>query len=255
MYYVLEGQGSPVFLIHGLFGDHSNLSLLNKALLQEHYQIIRIDLRNHGQSPHHADMSFLSMAEDIEQLRQKLQLEKISLIGHSLGGKVAMTYCQKYPTYCDKIIILDIAPVNYYRRHDNILNTLSTLSLMPIKNRQFAINYMNDQNIDMMTATFLAKNLKMNPKTKKLEFTINLPYIIANYDIITNDIPQAPPYIKDILFIKAEYSDYLEQKHYPNIIKKFPNARFKIINNTHHWLHVEKPQLVNRLIIKQLQNK
>ncbi|MBY6185044.1 alpha/beta fold hydrolase [Marinobacter hydrocarbonoclasticus] len=251
MHYERHGEGPAVILIHGLFGDRDNLAGLGRALEAEGYQVIRVDLRNHGRSPHHQSMTFAEMAEDLDALRQQLQLEQVALVGHSLGGKVAMTFAQAHPEAVSALVVADIAPVAYHRRHDTILDTLSAIDAATLPSRKAAQQTLMDAGIDAGTALFLTKNLKPQPQGG-FRWQIHLSAIAANYPNLIDALPEGEPWTGPARFIKGEHSDYLLAKHQPQVLARFPNAEARVIAGTGHWLHAEKPQLFNRQVIQFL---
>ena len=115
-----QGQGPAVVLIHGLFGSLDNLGLLARAL-SEHYRVISVDLRNHGASFHSDEMSYPQQAADVLALLDALALDQVSLVGHSMGGKVAMQLAKQAPARVARLVVADIAPVAYpHSRHQNV---------------------------------------------------------------------------------------------------------------------------------------
>ncbi|MEF1291287.1 alpha/beta fold hydrolase, partial [Vibrio sp. M260118] len=122
--YKLEGEGHTIVLIHGLFGNLDNLGLLARDLKQDH-QVLSIDLRNHGLSFQSHQHNYALMAQDVYQLLQHLNLNRYTVVGHSMGGKVAMKLAELAPDQVDKLLVLDMAPVKYTQsRHDNVFNGL-----------------------------------------------------------------------------------------------------------------------------------
>ncbi|MBY6106539.1 alpha/beta fold hydrolase [Ferrimonas balearica] len=251
MHYERHGQGPTVVLIHGLFGDRDNLAGLGRALDAQGYDVIRVDLRNHGQSPHQDSMTFAEMAEDLEQLRQQLNIPRFAIVGHSLGGKVAMTYSQAYPQRVSALVVADIAPVAYERRHDTILATLASIEPGALPSRKAAQQQLADAGIDAGTALFLTKNLK--PRAEGgYRWQLNLDAINANYPNIIAGLPEQAPFTGPVRFIKGEHSEYLQAAHQAEVVRRFPKAEARVIAGTGHWLHAEKPQLFNRQVIQFL---
>ncbi len=251
IHYERHGQGPTVVLIHGLFGDRDNLAGLGRALEAEGLDVIRVDLRNHGRSPHYDSMTFAEMAGDIEALRQSLSLDRIALVGHSLGGKVAMTYAQALPERVSALVVADIAPVAYRRRHDTILATLGRIDAANLPSRKAAQQQLMEAGIDAGTALFLTKSLKPRPEGG-FYWQIHLSAIAANYPNLIAALPQAAPWPGPVRFIKGEHSDYLLPAHQAEVTARFPNAEARVIAGTGHWLHAEKPQLFNRQVIQFL---
>lgn len=159
MHYTTDGNGPVVILIHGLFGDLDNLKALGKSLAA-HFTVIRVDVANHGSSPQVSAMDYPSLAADIKLLIDDLGLESVALVGHSMGGKIAMATALSYPDSVNKLVIADIAPVSYPRRHDAVFNALESLPLHQLNDRRDAIEHMRIHQIDPGTAQFLLKSLK-----------------------------------------------------------------------------------------------
>ena len=156
--YSEQGSGHPVFLVHGLFGSLSNLGNLARHLAAD-YRVVSVDLRNHGDSPHDDEMSQFSMAEDIIELMNLLQLPTAHFVGHSLGGKVAMELAMTDADRVKSLVVVDIAPVSYEDNNLHIINSLYNLSNIDIKDRKAADSYLSDQGVELSVRAFLLKNL------------------------------------------------------------------------------------------------
>ena len=246
--YTEQGIGKPVFLIHGLFGSLSNLGNLARALASN-YRVISVDLRNHGDSPHDAEMSLLSMAKDIVELMDDLSISGAYFVGHSLGGKVAMQLAMSDASRVDGLVIVDIAPVKYEDNNINIINTLNELSKINIKNRKTADAFLSELGIELSVRAFLLKNLRRNT-AGNFELKININAIKANYESHISVAPKGEVFPAPSLFIKGENSDYIEQQHLPIIHSLFPKSSVQTVNDVGHWLHAEKPELFNQLVLQ-----
>lgn len=249
----IQGQGENVILLHGLFGMGSNLGMITKALVETHC-VHSLDLRNHGQSPHTESMTIEQLSSDVKHYIEKQQIKECAVIGHSLGGKVAMQLALDHPQLITKIIIADIAPVDYEDKHSTIINALCELNLEQISTRKEASEQLTVAIPEADVRQFLLMNLT-KAKTGAYQWRMNLEAIKSNYrhlreninsPIIPNNLPA--------LFIKGEYSDYILPEHKDAIQQRFPNANFKIIQGTNHWLHAEKPAVFNRLCVNFLNN-
>ncbi len=126
--YSQSGSGEPLVILHGLFGSSKNWQSLAKQFA-EHFSVYTVDLRNHGESFHDPDMNYTVMAEDLNQLLQQLDIESCRIIGHSMGGKVAMFAALKYPDLFSKLVVADIAPVSYSHDHDSLLEPIMAVRL------------------------------------------------------------------------------------------------------------------------------
>ncbi|BBM65322.1 acyl-CoA esterase [Vibrio alfacsensis] len=247
--YKQEGQGQTVVLIHGLFGSFSNLGLLARDLSQDH-SVISIDLRNHGLSFHTNVHDYPSMAQDVVDLITHLNVQSALVIGHSMGGKVAMKVADIAPQLVKQLMVLDIAPVAYdTNRHENVFSGLQAVIAEQPTNRQQAMTILA-QHIEIDgVRQFLSKSLFNNDG--KMDWRFNVGSLLRNYtniigweEITPTDIPT--------LFIKGGDSDYLMPEHQPAVKRQFNNAKAHIIANTGHWLHAEKPAEVLRVIRKHI---
>lgn len=243
--YNKTGQGPAVFLIHGLFGSLSNFGLLHKHL-QSHYTVISVDVRNHGESPHSNNMSYPAMAQDLLDLAARLGLARFSLVGHSMGGKIAMAVAMLAPEKIDKLIVADMAPVTYQPRHQSVFAALNKVPVPGINSRNEA-NMILAQGIqEVGVQQFLLKSLYRSEAGFQWRF--NLHTLAQEYDSISQWPFSENCYQGDTLFIKGERSDYLITDYTATVLAQFPNAKMKIINNTGHWLHAEKPTIFNKLV-------
>ena len=171
--YKQEGQGQTVVLIHGLFGSFSNLGLLARDLAQDH-SVISLDLRNHGQSFHSDDHSYTLMAQDVAKLLNQKDLEPVIIVGHSMGGKVAMKLAEVAPQYVKQLIILDMAPVAYQvHRHKDVFQGLIAVDQRKPTTRQQALDLLA-QHIEIDgVRQFLSKSLYKNDDVFTWRFNVN----------------------------------------------------------------------------------
>jgi esterase len=242
--YETQGSGPSVVLLHGLFGDLDNLKSLGRAL-QHDYQVIYVDLRNHGNSPHTPSMNFAEMAADLQQLLSSLKLDAVHLIGHSLGGKVAMEFALRYPKQALSVVAADIAPVAYKANHVAILEALSALDLTTLRTRKEADQALAKSIDNVGIRQFLLKNLRHDADT--FCWRLNLAALQHNYLTLTGAVTDGC-YTGPILFIKGGASDYLIADHEAAIKQRFNTVELKVIEGAGHWLHAEKPQIFNRLV-------
>ncbi len=241
-----EGQGSCVILIHGLFGSLSNLGLLAKDLARDH-RVISVDVRNHGQSFHHSEHNYVVMAEDIAQLVTHLNIDRFTVIGHSMGGKIAMQLSALLTQQCSKAIVLDMAPVLYPdRHHDSVFAGLKAVAKQKPNSRQQALSLLAQHVEQPEVCQFLSKSLYKD-SDNTFAWRFNVDSLWDNYHNILDWQP-LPAAKLPILFLKGANSDYIKPEFQTQITTQFPQAKAHIIANTGHWLHAEKPQEVNRAI-------
>ncbi|MDH3537807.1 MAG: alpha/beta fold hydrolase, partial [Gammaproteobacteria bacterium] len=129
-----SGSGQPLVVLHGLFGSGRNWQSHTRQFASR-CQVINVDLRNHGQSFHADEMNYPIMADDVAQLLQRLELADCNLLGHSMGGKVAMTLAVNYPALVSRLIVADIAPVSYFHHYDDLIEPILALPLDAIESR------------------------------------------------------------------------------------------------------------------------
>lgn len=241
----ISGEGEPLILLHGLFGSLDNLGGVARRL-DNGWQVHALDQRNHGSSPHTDEMDYPAMAADVIAYMDAQGLEQAALLGHSMGGKVAMQVALSYPERVTAIIVADIAPVTYKARHDAVLEGMKRLDLRGIESRQEADKRLADFVEIPGVRQFLLKNLERIPADQAADadqifrWRLNLPVI----DVCYQNLAAAPegngPYNGPVLFLKGADSAYIQEKHQDTIHQLFPAAELKIIEGTGHWLHAEK---------------
>ncbi|KGY12422.1 histidine kinase [Vibrio tubiashii] len=245
--YKLEGEGHTIVLIHGLFGNLDNLGLLARDLKQDH-QVLSIDLRNHGLSFQSHQHNYALMAQDVYQLLQHLNLSRYTVIGHSMGGKVAMKLAELAQDQVDKLLVLDMAPVRYSQsRHDNVFNGLKAVIKQKPTQRKQALEILAEHIELEGVRQFLSKSLYN--AGEHLTWRFNVESLAENYWHILGWEP-IETIATPTLFIKGGDSDYLTQEHQTEVQNQFSNAKAHVIANTGHWLHAEKPAEVLRAIRK-----
>lgn len=236
-----------IFVIHGLFGNLSNLTGVVNSL-REYHNVISVDLRNHGNSPHSPTMSYQEMADDLFELADHLNIKNFSLLGHSMGGKVAMACALQQPERINKLVVADIAPVVYGDKHQDVFTGLQALTNEPLTDRKAADVVLSKYINTAEVRQFLLKSL--HKKEGKYQLQFNLAAIIANYSAIRGWITTDQVFNKEVLFIKGANSDYIQTQHQADILRLFPKAQAKVISNAGHWLHVEKAKIFNRLVVQ-----
>lgn len=241
----ITGQGQAIVLIHGLFGSYENLGVIARALAGQ-WQVVNLDMRNHGRSDWHDSMSYALMAEDVKDTLDHLGLDQVILLGHSMGGKIAMEFALRYPERVNKLILADISPVQNRPRHHEILSALDGIDLNNLQSRQQADQQLALSINETGVRQFLLKSLYKEDKQFRWRF--NIKALIANYPQLLEAPPSKGPYTGPTLFIKGAESDYLLPEHQSLIQQLFPNSKAKIIMGTGHWLHAEKPVAFAKIV-------
>jgi esterase len=256
------GQGEPVVILHGLFGTLDNWQTIAKQLGETHLVYI-LDLRNHGKSPHtEGVMNYHILAEDVALFMQQNWIHSATIIGHSMGGKVAMQMSMDYPDLVEKLIVVDIAPKKYKGGHEEIFDALLNLDLSKLTDRKVAEVYLMDKlKNDVGTVQFLLKNLSRrtdnvdvgNPvnsgKGGGFEWKMNLSVLHRDYHILMDTFEVTDTFDKDTLFIRGGNSNYIRDADFETIKSIFPKAKLETVEGAGHWVHAEKPkELLEKLL-------
>lgn len=244
LHYQTQGQGQPLILLHGLFGSSDNWGVVAKHFAQ-HYQVISVDLRNHGKSPHSATQTYAQMADDILTLCDSLGLAQILLLGHSLGGKVAMQFATQHPQRMGKLIVVDMAMRAYADAHTHLIDAMLALDLSQLKTRAEADKALSQRITNTMVRQFLLMNLIK--QEDQLKWCINLPALKANYPALQSPVCEGAHYQAPCLFIRGERSDYVQAEDIAQIKRHFVKAQFVSLP-TEHWVHAEQPQLFIQVV-------
>jgi len=244
------GSGPNVVLIHGLFGMGSNLGALARSL-QEKYRVFSVDLPNHGRSGSLPGADIPAMARQLIAWMDQQGLLSASLVGHSLGGKVAMEMALHNPLRVDCLAVADIAPVEYPPHHRNEFAALEAVSAAQCQSRAEAAEIMSGFLQDDGVVQFLLKNLARTP-AGSYGWRFNLAEIVSSYPAIRAAVTSDTVFSGRVLFIKGGDSDYIQEEHRDCILSLFPSATLKVIPGCGHWLHAEQPRLFNNLVSRFL---
>ncbi|MCV2403320.1 alpha/beta fold hydrolase [Marinomonas sp. C2222] len=235
-----SSSGPNLIIIHGLFGNADNWHSIAQNLA-EHFNIYCIDLPNHGLSSSMPDATYPKMAQEVLDWASENNLGEFYLLGHSMGGKVAMQMAalDQHKTIL-KLIVADIAPVDYEPSHTRILEGLNVLTQTKVSSRKEADSILSDYVEMPAVRQFLLKNL-VKSETGQLTLRLAVEHISNSYPTILKKPVFEQAVMTHTLFIKGEHSDYIIPKYQKNIMTAFPQASFKILTGTGHWLHAEKP--------------
>jgi len=238
LYYRELGEGDPLVILHGLFGFSDNWQTHAKKLA-EYYRVILVDLRNHGRSGWSDDFSYEIMADDVLELFDDLSLEDVVLVGHSMGGKVAMHLAAKREEVLQKLIIVDMGVKAYPMHHEHIIAGINAVQLDSISARSEAEAQLK-QHIDSEgVRQFLLKNMYWKEKGK-LAWRMNI-------EVLERDMPEilksfeADEIFTPTLFIRGELSNYVLDEDIPSIEAQFPDLEVITIKGAGHWVHAEAP--------------
>ena len=237
----LGEKGSPIVILHGIFGTSDNWVGIAKVLSENH-QVFLLDLRNHGHSPWSDEFDYQVMSEDLLEFIQDHSLEKPLLIGHSMGGKVVMQFDLNHPNIAHKIVVVDIAPKFYPVHHSLILEGLNSLDVANLENRQAANEHMKRFEDNEGVRQFLLKNLYRNAE-QQFAWRINLKVITKNIVVVGHELLVPAASNTETLFIKGADSHYIQPEDERYIAEIFPNFELVEIPGAGHWVQAEQPEL------------
>lgn len=234
-------QKQPLIILHGLLGSMDNWRSQAKGLSQLQ-PVITVDLRNHGNSPHLQGMSYREMYDDVVSLAQHLSIESFDLLGHSMGGKVAMQLALSRSELINRLIVVDIAPKPYPLWHQETLHAMLTAPIETFRSRSDADNYLKQTISDQTERNFIIKNLQRNEEGS-FDWKVNLKEISRGYLKIAGFTTAEQQFNKDTLFIKGQNSTYIQDSDAPIISQLFPNSTQIAIENSGHMPHFEQAEL------------
>ncbi|EPY8426237.1 esterase [Citrobacter youngae] len=238
-------NNSPIVLVHGLFGSLDNLGILARDLVADH-DIIQVDMRNHGLSPRSPEMNYPAMAQDLLDTLDARQIEKAIFIGHSMGGKAVMALTALAPERVERLVAIDIAPVDYHvRRHDEIFAAINAVTDAQASSRQQAASVMRQHLQEEGVIQFLLKSFVDG------EWRFNVPVLWDQYPHIVG-WETLPAWEHPALFIPGGNSPYVTEAYREQLLAQFPQARAHVIAGAGHWVHAEKPDAVLRAIRRYL---
>jgi len=240
----------PIIMLHGLFGSKSNFkAITSQKRISNGRRIFHVDLRNHGNSPHDAIMTYEAMAEDVLLLIQKQELRRPIIFGHSLGGKVAMATAMVEPATPGGLIIADIAPFTYKEHHahtvssSTIVRYLLEMPIIGVHTRKEVADEVQKvlPTLSPEIVQFLMTNFV--PETNARDWwkwRCNLP-VIKSYMVELGAWPFRQSWDGPCRFIKGEDSDYISDESKDSIHENFSNADIITMKDVGHWLHAENP--------------
>lgn len=258
------GSGPVLIILHGLYGSSDNWITIARRL-EDHYRVLLPDLRNHGASPHTPTHTFTGMVADLAQFFEETGTENAFLIGHSMGGKVAMQFAAEYPKKVNRLMIIDIAPKNYLagnssykhiRQHEMILELLQNPDLSRFHSRRELDDFFSTKINEESVRLFLLKNIHRN-KTGLFEWKINAGVLKDSFRSMVSEVDQdwfeerIPITAYPVTFVRGLNSDYVSDEDWKEIRKIYPEAILVSFQDAGHWLHAEQPDKLIATILGQ----
>lgn len=241
------GSGPDLVILHGLFGMLDNWSTLARRWA-ENYTVTLVDLRNHGRSFHAEEMTYDLMAEDVATLLEEQGIDACYLMGHSMGGKVAMQTALTYPDLVKKLIVVDITPRQYRPGHNDVFAALEAFDPTAVADRKEAARLMDQFMPIPAVQLFLLKNLARGP-AGGYRWRMNLPAIKAAYPGLIGPVGNmGDEYDGPALFIRGDRSGYVQDDDMELIKILFPGATLATVEGAGHWVHAERPEELSGLI-------
>lgn len=231
-----EASDPPVMIVHGLYGSGRNWSVIAKRLSTD-MRVITVDLRNHGFSPRAETHSYEDLACDLAALIAHLG-GAVHLVGHSMGGKAAMTLALTQPEKVARLVVADIAPVTYTHSQMPYIHAMKAVDLSRVTRRSEAEAQLADLGVEPALCSFFTQSLDVAEKTWRL----NLDTLEAEMDKIMSFPELSGPFDGPALFLTGALSDYVLPEHRPLIKTLFPQARFAKLKDAGHWLHADQPR-------------
>lgn len=248
------GSGKPMIILHGLFGMSDNWVTLAKVFADKlKLRVIIPDQRNHGKSGHHPVFNYHAMVDDLAGLYEELSVDTAFLLGHSMGGKVAMLFALDYPSNVEKLIVADISPVTYKTyRHAFLLEVMSDLDFGKFKTKKEVEAELLKQVLDQRLVSFMLKNVQ-NISRDKMGWKMNIDALKLNLEEVFRFQPGGRLFSNPVLWLKGENSDYIQKEHHIQMFSLFPETTLKIIPEASHWLHAENPEVFTNEIINWIE--
>lgn len=258
------GENKPALIImHGLYGASDNWMNIAK-IWSLSYEVFLLDLRNHGRSPHSDIHTYQAMRDDVLAFMDQNDIQKAILVGHSMGGKVAMHIAMKAPERVNALVVVDIAPKNYTRnndenvgRHESILKSMMGLDLNTVKRREDINQILSSSIPEERTRLFIMKNLKRS-KSQSFEWKLNLPVIDAEILNITKGFDNEDILLNTtgfpVLFIRGERSKYIQDEDEDRLLEFFPFSDIETISDAGHWIHAEQPEALSEMVLEFLES-
>lgn len=238
LYYKEFGSGNPLLILHGLFGFSDNWQTIARKLAERRL-VITPDLRNHGRSPHVPTHTYGAMSADLHTFMTGKWIFSADLVGHSMGGKVAMQFALDHPDMVNRLVVIDMEPGQARDNHGLIFEVLMGIKLSDLHTREEVEAQMREGIPDVGTRQFLLKNVTRD-ESGSFIWKMNLPVLRAHFEDILSPVTDAV-FEKPVLFIRGELSDYIREASWPSVLRMFPRAELFTVSGAGHWVHADKP--------------
>jgi pimeloyl-ACP methyl ester carboxylesterase len=239
-----DAPGSTVAFCHGLFGQGKNWTQVAKALSGDH-RVLLLDMPNHGRSPWTDRFDYIELSDLVaDELRERSPQAPVALVGHSMGGKIAMCLALRHPELVERLVVVDVAPVAYPsgREFVGYIETMRTLGLSALERRDQADEALRASVPNPVVRSFLLQNLRRTDDG--WHWQVNLDLLGASMDGLTGWPGEAlgeASYDGPVLWVGGADSDYVDEAHAPEMDRRFPRNRRVLVKGAGHWVHSEQP--------------
>jgi esterase len=240
LHYSTFGKGPALIILHGFLGSMDNWVTLCRRF-SANYHVIAFDARNHGRSPHDGRFDIGTMADDLEELMDRLRIASASILGHSMGGKTAMQFALSRPDRTEKLIVVDIAPRRYEHIHEDLLDALSSIDLTRYRERMEVDRALAGDIQSIAVRQFLLKNIRRDG-AGGMHWKMNLPVLREHYHRVAEDVPAGGSFTHPTLFVRGEHSHYILDGDRIPIVRLFPGAVIRTVPGAGHWVHADAPE-------------
>jgi esterase len=249
LFYREYGKGQPIIILHGLLGISDNWVGIARKLASEGFKVLIPDQRNHGHSPHHPVLNYYALTDDLSEFIHSKELSKPVLMGHSMGGKVAMRYTLEHPGSVDRLIVVDTSLRTYVRfnYHLKLIDAMLSVDFSHAVTRQDVEARLSEKIADIRLVQFLMKNLFRKEKGR-LGWRPDLQAISNHVDAMYDGVSYSTRFDRPALFIRGGKSDYVLEEDFHEIYQNFPQAIIQTIENGTHWVHADEPEEFYRLL-------
>lgn len=243
LHYKKYGEGKPFIILHGVFGISDNWVTFGRQIAELGYQVLIPDQRNHGKSPHHYAFNYYALNEDLLEFIEQQGLENPVIMGHSMGGKVAMRYTLENPGDVAALIVVDTSMRTYvsHTHHRALIDAMRSVDFSKMASRKDVEKQLLGTISSRRIVKFLAKNLYRKEKDL-LDWRINLEALDLNLDSMYDGVFYSTVFNKPALFVRGGDSDYIIEEDIPVMRKNFPNIDIAVIEKGTHWVHADDPE-------------
>lgn len=233
-----EGPGTPLVIVHGLFGSGRNWRAIARHMSKDR-PVVTVDLRNHGESFWDGDNSYFALADDLARVIAHLG-GRADVLGHSMGGKAAMVLALQNPQMIDRLIIADIAPIGYRHSQSENIAVMQSVPLQEFDRRSAVQSALETATGDPALSAFFAQSVEV--EDGQLRWLLNLEALEHNMQAIIGFPDMHGAYEGAALFIRGGASDYVRGAGEAEIARLFPQAEIRTIDGAGHWVHADKPR-------------